>query len=60
MKSRYSFVVDMDDADESDVVVHCKDYNRFDHLLFSKKKYFKARCFAERHSYTWHENKAWS
>ncbi len=52
MKSRYSFDVDMDDADESDVVVHCKAYNRFDHLLFSKKKCFKARCFAERHSYT--------
>ncbi len=35
----------MDDADESDVVVHCEAYtamyrreNRFDLLLFSKKK----------------------
>ncbi len=47
MASRYSCVVDMDDAEESDVVVHCEAYtamyqreNRFDLLLFSKKKAF--------------------
>ncbi len=57
----------MDYVDESDVVVHCEAYtvmylreNRFDHLIFTSKKKFFKTCFAERHSYIWHENKAWS
>ncbi len=58
----------MDYVDKIGVVVHCEANivmylreNRFDHLIFtSKKKCFKACCFAERHIYIWNENNAWS
>ncbi len=45
--------------------VHCKAYivmylreNRFDHFIFTSKTFFFFTCFAEHHSYMWHENKA--